>query len=135
HVAQGRVTTGLLDAMGIPWRVLDAASDADAVLDEVFLQLGHGAPVALLVRGGTFSGPKQAAEARALSDMGREEAICCLLDLVDADDLLVGTTGKASRELFEARRKRGEPQDYFLTVGGMGHASSIALGVAMGCPS
>ena len=50
------------------------------------------------------------------------------------DSAIVSTTGKTSRELFELRVKRNENQRDFLTVGGMGHASSIALGAALGCP-
>lgn len=135
HITQGRVTPDLLDAMNIRWLELDAGSDVSATLDEAFKQIeSMQAPVALLVRKGAFGAPGKKPEARALSDMSREEAISCLLDLVGAEDLLVATTGKASRELFEARQRRGEPQEDFLTVGGMGHASSIALGVAMGCP-
>ncbi len=48
------------------------------------------------------------------------------------DSLVISTTGKTSRELFELRVEREEPQRDFLTVGGMGHTASIALGVALG---
>ena len=63
----------------------------------------------------------------------REDALNLLLNLT-GDSAIVSTTGKTSRELFELRVKRNENQRDFLTVGGMGHASSIALGAALGCP-
>lgn len=46
--------------------------------------------------------------------------------------VIVFTTGMASRELFELREKN--EQDHkkdFLTVGSMGHASQIVLGIAL----
>ena len=47
----------------------------------------------------------------------------------------MSTTGKASRELFEIREANGQSHKYdFLTVGSMGHSSSIALGVALNKP-
>ena len=50
-------------------------------------------------------------------------------------DPIVSTTGKASRELFETRTAREQSHKYdFLTVGSMGHSSSIALGVAINKP-
>jgi phosphonopyruvate decarboxylase len=58
-----------------------------------------------------------------------------LLQLCSDDDLIVSTTGKTSREVFELRAKHGQRQRDFLTVGGMGHTSSIALGVAIGQPN
>ena len=46
-------------------------------------------------------------------------------------DVVVSTTGKASRELFEIRERRGQTHGSdFLTVGSMGHSSSIALAIA-----
>ena len=60
----------------------------------------------------------------------REKAIELVIDLAKPEDAVIATTGKAGRELFELRNSRNQPNDDFLTVGGMGHASTIALGVA-----
>ena len=60
-------------------------------------------------------------------EMTREEAIECP-KVLDDDALVVSTTGKPSRELFEMRRSLGQSHDRdFLTVGSMGHSSQIAL--------
>ena len=54
---------------------------------------------------------------------------------VTGEDLIVSTTGKASRELFEIREQNKEGHGHdFLTVGSMGHSSSIALGISLQKP-
>ncbi|MCZ8167488.1 phosphonopyruvate decarboxylase [Silanimonas sp.] len=135
HVKQGRVTLGQLELLGVPCRVLEAGSDAEAVVDELFADMARtNAPVALVVRKDTFAKYKSLRKAESLSDMTREQALDTLLALTGSDDLIISTTGKTSREVFELRVRRGEAQRDFLTVGGMGHTSSIALGVALGQP-
>ena len=136
HVKQGRVTPDLLELLGIPYRVLEAQSNAAEVLDELVSSLGDwNRPVALLVRKKTFMASAGGAAGVDGYELGREEALRGLLSLIDPSDVLVSTTGKTSRELFELRQERGEQQRDFLTVGSMGHASSIALGVAMARPN
>ena len=65
------------------------------------------------------------------SQMNREDALKVIIDELSERDIVVGTTGMLSRELFEYRdqKKQGHEKD-FLTVGSMGHASSIAMGIA-----
>jgi phosphonopyruvate decarboxylase len=57
------------------------------------------------------------------------------VDKLQEDDIVVSTTGMISRELFEYReaKQQGHGAD-FLTVGSMGHASQIALGIALQKP-
>ena len=64
--------------------------------------------------------------------MTREHALSVILSCLSPKDFVVSTTGKTSRELFELRQAAGQGhgQD-FLTVGSMGHASSIALGLSL----
>lgn len=134
HVKQGRITPAQLDVLEMPYVVLDSGSDPEAVADEAFAALrSTNAPVALLVREGAFAS-YALAKVTQLSDLRREDALGVILELAGPTDLLVSTTGKTSRELFELRQRRGEGQRDFLTVGGMGHTSSIALGVALGAP-
>lgn len=136
HVKMGEVTPLLLDACGVPHAVLpDDMEAADAVLERAATYaLEHNAPFALVVRKGTFSKFSLPAQPTAYP-MTREEAIGALLSSLPADGLVVSTTGKPSRELFELREARSEPHDTdFLTVGCMGHASQIALGVALAKP-
>lgn len=135
HVKQGRVTLAQLDILDIPYWVIDAHSEVDAVLDAAFAAMTErNAPVALVVRKDTFAKYKPQHATNDAYTMAREDALEQLLSLCQDEDLIVSTTGKTSREVFELRAKLGQAQRDFLTVGGMGHTSSIALGVAIGQP-
>ena len=64
--------------------------------------------------------------------MSREEAIRIVAASLDEKDCIVSTTGMISRELFEYRAANNQNHERdFLTVGSMGHASQIALGIAL----
>lgn len=134
HVKQGAITPEQLDLLGIPYWILDQDTDLDVALKEAMQKVeATGAAVAFLVRKGTFSKYKSQRQPNSPSQMKREDALRTLLNLT-GDRLLVSTTGKTSREVFELRVERGESQRDFLTVGGMGHTASIALGAALGNP-
>ncbi len=65
----------------------------------------------------------------------REEAVCTVLSGLEPADVVVSTTGKLSREIYEYRERKGEGHRRdFLNVGSMGHASQIALGIALEKP-
>lgn len=135
HVKQGRITPGLLDVLEIPYRILESDSSLEPLLDDVFATVKKtAAPVALLVRKKVFEPYESMRNVLPISSLCREEALGSLLDLLGPNDLIVSTTGKTSRELYEWRVRRGEKMRDFLTVGSMGHTSSIALGVALGRP-
>ncbi len=135
HVKQGRITAAQLKLLEIPFWVLEPKSNVEQVLSEVFAKIkSTNAPVALLVRKDSFDKYKSKRKSPEVSSFKREEALRHLLALAKPDDLIVSTTGKTSREVFELRVERGEQQRDFLTVGGMGHTASIALGVALGNP-
>ena len=138
HAKQGKVTCTLLDTLGIPWALLpeeEAAAEA-AVRDMAGKAKSLSRPVALVVRAGTFAadGPAPA----IVPDrpvMSREEAIRTILSALPEETAVVGTTGHISREICEARDAAGLYHERdFLTVGSMGHASSIALGIALEKP-
>ena len=136
HVKQGRIMPALLDALEIPWYILDADSDASAVIAEAAAKMRETmAPVALLVRKGAFEKYKLQKDFVTQYPLEREGAIKILVDLLGKDDIVVSTTGMPSRELYEYRLARGDGHgNDFLTVGAMGHTASIALGVAGGQP-
>jgi phosphonopyruvate decarboxylase len=134
HVKQGRVMAPLLDAAELPWAVLpkDPAEAEQCVKDAVATAMERGTPYVLMVEKDTFAEPA-AKPAKVASDLpSREEALTALVEAVGDNTVIVSTTGMLSRELFEYRVRTGTDGGRdFLTVGGMGHASSIALGVAM----
>lgn len=134
HVTMGEVTLATLGALGVPHAVLPAEADeARAVLAHAMSQArAERAPFALVVRKGTFESYALQNEQADRYALTRERAIELFAEALPGDALVVSTTGKPSRELFEVRERRGEAHDSdLLTVGGMGHASQIALGVAM----
>lgn len=134
HVKQGRVTKGMLELLEIPHWILDPGTDLNQLLPEVFATIKKtNAPVALLVRKDTFA-PYKSMRGVKKFPLKREDALASVLELASPNDLIVSTTGKTSRELFELRVRRAETQRDFLTVGSMGHTSSIAAGVALSVP-
>lgn len=137
HVKQGRITLSLLDAMEIPYHVLDSSIDETrkAVAAACLLIQDENRPYALIVRKGFFAPHKSDARPLSPYPMTREEAIKIIVNFLDEDDIVVSTTGMTSRELFEYREstKAGHRKD-FLTVGSMGHCCQIAVGIALNRP-
>lgn len=134
HVKQGKITTGLLNTMGINYDVLSKDEEMAAKQIEKAVEIMNrtNEVYALVVEKDTFdTHVLQNVEKNDLV-MSREEAIAAVASAMDACDAAVGTTGMISRELFEYRERAGEGHERdFLTVGAMGHASQIALGIAM----
>ena len=136
HVKQGEVTLSLLKSMGVESEVLDATSDFAAVLERAAQNLRtRECPYAIVVRKGTFPNADKWKSNAVESGISREAVIAEIIECLALDDLVISNTGKASRELFECRTRRGEGHAKdFLTVGGMGHTSQIALAVAAWSP-
>ena len=133
HVKQGRIMPELLDALELPWYLLDAdTTDPAVVIAQAANRMRETmAPVALLVRKGAIEKYSPQKEVVTRFSMNREAAIKCMVDLLDGEEVVVSTTGMASRELYEYRTARGDGHDNdFLTVGSMGHTASIAMGIA-----
>ncbi len=137
HLKQGELTESQLNVLGIPYIILDGDRNIEEELDNLLSLMGRDSrPVAILIRKNTFTEYKQENTTTLShhSDMKREDALAVLLDDCEPDDLIVSTTGKTSREVFELRQKRQQENRDFLTVGAMGHTASIAMGVAMTRP-
>ena len=138
HVKQGGVTLAMLDAMEVPWQELHAGiEDVGALVHRAFDQaVRREGPVAIVVRKGAFGTSARDARVSTASDApSREEALALVAGTIPKSALVVSTTGMLSRELFELRVTAGSGDTLdLLTVGGMGHASSIALGAALADP-
>ena len=136
HIYQGEVTVKLLEDMGIQPFVLSKDTTEDElqrVMDQFQKVLDAGKDVAFVIRKGALEYDEKV-EYKNDNIMVREEIIQHIVK-VSGEDPIVSTTGKASRELFETRVANGQSHKYdFLTVGSMGHSSSIALGVALNKP-
>ena len=134
HVKQGKVTTGLLNVMGIDYTVLSKEEDKASVQIKKAVDYMQATKqcYALVIEKDTFEVyTLQSVEKNDLT-LSREEAIQTIAATIDRKDSIVSTTGMISRELFEYRTLMNEGHERdFLTVGSMGHASQIALGIAL----
>jgi phosphonopyruvate decarboxylase len=134
HVQMGRVTLETLAAIGVKATVLPTELDAAVAALEAAIRDAkeRGAPHALVIKKGTFDAYKLEKSHDAGYEMTRERAIEIFVETLPANAATISTTGMPSRELFEVRERRKEPHaSDLLIVGGMGHASQIALGVAL----
>lgn len=136
HIYQGEVTIKLLEDMEIKPFVIGKQTTEEevaAAMEEFKDILGRGKDVAFVIRKGALS-YDETVTYQNHHTMKREEIIQHIVK-VSGEDPVISTTGKASRELFETRAAYGQSHKYdFLTVGSMGHSSSIALGVAINKP-
>lgn len=136
HIHQGAVTLTLLDDLGIENFVVDAETsvgELEKVRADFQSLLNCGGQVAFVIRKNSLTYENKVTYANGYK-LIREEVISLIAQKC-GKDILVASTGKIGRELFEVREKlcQGHSQD-FLTVGSMGHASSIALGLALEKP-
>lgn len=136
HIKQGKITTGLLNVMGVNYEVLSKDEDKAAKqIEKATKAIANKEVFALIIEKDTFEDYKlQNVEVNDLT-MSREDAIQTVAAALGDKDCIVSTTGMISRELFEYRTSmnQGHERD-FLTVGSMGHASQIALGIALAQP-
>lgn len=137
HVKQGKVTCALLDAMQIPYEIMtEDESNLSAQLEKAYGYMKkNSAPYALVIRKGTFEEYTLKNNIPVTAEMKREQAIEKIMLSAPEKAAFVSTTGMASRELYELREKHGMGHEKdFLTVGSMGHASQIALSIALQKP-
>lgn len=136
HIYQGEVTLKLLEDMNIPSRVVGPETTAEQIrqqMEEWNSWLSAGNQVAFVIRKGALQYDQKVSYENQFG-MTREQAIKDIVKITGGD-VIVSTTGKASRELFEAREADSQGHQFdFLTVGSMGHSSSIALEIAVQKP-
>ena len=136
HVFQGEITLKLLETLGIEFFVIDNETKEESVKEQLnkwkpLLELGK--QVAFVVKKGALENDAEIKYSNGY-ELNREEVIKCIVKF-SKEEPIISTTGKASRELFEIREANGQDHRYdFLTVGSMGHSSSIALGVSVNKP-
>jgi len=132
HIVQGEVSERFLGLLGVCHKVLDAASNVDEEILSArkFIKKNHKS-YALLVRKNTFIIPHDDTSV-SRPVFSRHEAMSLVTESLSADDYVVSTTGMISRELYELCKNRAQ-KNYFYTLGSMGHASQIALGLALNC--
>jgi len=140
HKKQGKVTENLITSMGYKYAVLDKKSNNDhskTLLKEAFKEIREShKPYFILVKKDTFAKYSFESNSGYKYQLSREKALHAITKFTSYSDIIVSTTGMTSRELYEIRAQTGEKfgKD-FLTIGGMGHCSQIALGIAISKPN
>ena len=137
HVFQGKITCELFDTLDVPYHVVDKDTTDEEmrqILDEAFAALGENRQYAIIVKKGTFEKEEPFVWKNG-NQMVREAVLGRILEILPEDAVIVSTTGKISRELYEQSNQiNGNHDHIFMTVGGMGHASMIAFGIAQKRP-
>jgi len=140
HKKQGRITLEMLETMEVPYQILSKDTTNEQAKEIIYKasweSLKNNTPYAIVVKKDTFTEYKIKKDNKPNLQLFREDAIKTIVKNLDDKDIVISTTGVASRELFEYRveTNKGHKKD-FLTVGGMGHANQIALGIALQKPS
>lgn len=137
HMVQGRITGELLRVIGIPFIVLNSIEDRarEQLYDLSQSMKASPGPVAIVVPDGTLASSTHNESSNSNLAMTREEALKSVIGEIPIGDRVVVTTGMLARELWEIRREKCQVNQFdFLVVGGMGHASAIAHGVASAGP-
>jgi len=138
HIKQGKIQIALLETMGIPHCTISNDDDQfeEKLKNGVNTAHTNKMPYAILVKKGSFNEYSPRSVNKNISSLFREEALEIILSRLPSDTIIISTTGKTSREVFEIRQRNNSDHDSdFLTVGSMGHCSSIALGIAISRPS
>lgn len=137
HAFQGAITPALLDVMEIEYCIVDGETTAEMLQTAMerfrpYLDAGRSVAFVVCKKALSWNGKILYGNDHAM----RREEVIRHIAAAAGDDPIVCTTGKASRELFEIREANGQGHRYdFLTVGSMGHSSSIALGIALNRPN
>lgn len=136
HKKQGLITLETLELLNIKYAVMDentSNDDADNIIRKACEYMKETCePYGIVVKKNTFGQYKLKNSVHTDFEMSREEAIEIMIDNMDTNAVIVSTTGMISRELFELREKKKQEHNRdFLTVGSMGHASQIALGISL----
>lgn len=132
HIKQGELTLPILDTLGIKYFILDEDYETQIKNCYNYIQK-YNKTVTLVIRKDTFSKyEKEISNEKNNNSITREEVLETIIKNIGDDEYIVSTTGKTSREIFEIRdRNNMSHANDFLTVGSMGHTSSLALGISL----
>tara|TARA_B100001093_G_scaffold514553_1_gene588828 strand:+ start:2146 stop:3282 length:1137 start_codon:yes stop_codon:yes gene_type:complete len=131
HLAQGAVTKRILNSMNIPFLLVSKKTKPAEIKNFIKKIQKNVSPAALLLTKDALEEDVKLFSVKSKYKLSREEVIKKIVDSLSKNDVIVSTTGMASRELYEYLKSSKIKIANFLTVGGMGHASQISLGIAI----
>ncbi len=131
HIKQGELTLPLLDTLGIKYCILN--EEYETQIENCYEYISqHNKSIALIVKRNTFLKYDKEINNKNNNSLTREDVLDIIINNIGDKDFIVSTTGKTSREIFEIREKYNmQHSNDFLTVGSMGHTSSLALGISL----
>lgn len=137
HKFMGEITLKLLEILDVEYCILEKGlpdQELEHMLRYAKAVLQQNRQFAFVVKKEYFDGFELKKYNNRYS-LIREDVIAEIIKYLDPKDVMVSSTGKISRELYEqSEKQKGTHTQCFLTVGGMGHASSIAFGIAVRKP-
>jgi phosphonopyruvate decarboxylase len=128
HIFQGKITLNLLELLEIDYFVIDSNTKIKNIIEKILVAKFNGKQLALVIKKNTFKKDQRIFEVNNHLSK-RKDALRSIIETFSADSIFISTTGKLSRELYELRKEYKKEHDDLYVVGGMGHASSISLGV------
>jgi len=135
HIKQGAIQIPLLNTLDIPFQILSSTDNENSIKEKIELAVKQSinkmSPYALIVEKNTFSIFSSTDHSIKTLTLKREESLKIILDNIDKNDIIISTTGKTSRELYELINKGNYKNPFFPVVGSMGHCSSISQGIAL----
>tara|TARA_B100000902_G_scaffold308864_1_gene298148 strand:- start:625 stop:1731 length:1107 start_codon:yes stop_codon:yes gene_type:complete len=134
HIFQGKKTLEQLELLDIKYSILDSNTDIDKVVALARKENLNNKPYSFVVKKDFFQKDERVFPERKTST-SRKEALKKIVSLIKKDSVLISTTGKLSRELYEYRFNENERNDDLYLVGGMGHTFSVAFSVAYQLPN
>ena len=134
HLLPGQITPKILDLLNIDYKILDHTKWQSQLEDLIDIATSKSSPVAILVEKNTFA-PYTSKPNLSSLNLSREQSLSNIIANLQGDEIIVSTTGKLSRELYEIREQKHMSHKFdFMTIGAMGHALSIASGIALNQP-
>jgi len=134
HLLPGQITPKILDLLNIDYKILDLTKWQSQLEDLIDIAITKSSPVAILVEKNTFA-PYSLKSIISSFNLSREQSLSIILANLQGDEIIVSTTGKLSRELYEIREQKNMSHKFdFMSIGAMGHALSIASGIALNQP-
>ena len=139
HIKQGKIQERLLKSMDLPYGIISSNDNYKDIIDKALNSAkSNKSPYVILVKKNTFSKPEISTIEKNTKNLKltREKALQKIIENISNKSIIIATTGKTSREIFEIRENNKQSHENdFLTIGSMGHSSSLALGIAKANPN
>jgi phosphonopyruvate decarboxylase len=132
HKVMGEITPSLLHQLHVPFIVIKKGDDhewRESLVEAIEVCQKEKRPVALLVESGVF--PEDELGINNEYELTAAEVVEAVYNKLKPDDIVICTTGKIGRTFYQLNSEQNKISRYFLSVGSMGHALSIATGLAL----